>query len=101
MVTQQQVTSKHSKHSGKTEEDEVEYGNHPTEKQLPWDMKEEEVFDSRSGETLELEQETPLPQHVPFCHQFPNTGVQYSASEQVPPTILVYKPSSAYHDVSL
>ena len=53
----------------------MEYGN-PTEKQLPWDMKEEEVFDSRSGETLELERETPLPH-------------------------LVYKPSSAYHDVSL
>ena len=36
-------------------EEEVDYGYQPNDKQHPWDMKEEEVFDSRSGEILQQE----------------------------------------------
>ena len=40
--------------SGKIEE-EVDDGYQPNGKQHPWDMKEEKVFDSRSGEILQQE----------------------------------------------
>ena len=36
-------------------EDEEDDGYQPNTKQLPWDMEDEEIFDSRSGEILEQE----------------------------------------------